>query len=187
MASMYRWICPVPWRTTRVFACCLPVIQDHKIGHLWMILQVPGFRFDHPFPIPSMGLVYLPTWMVDFMVNLPTWMVDCLWVNVGKYTVRPMDSIHGFLEPTNGRSLENSRCGSLISINEKPLKPAFSSCLKQGTFLCFTGRSFCLRKNGTNSYVFHGCFNFLVQQVVFLLTLWKQTNNGTRERNMLVL
>ena len=64
--SMYRWICPVPWRTTRVFACCSPVIQDHKIGHLRMILQVPRFRFDHPFPIPSMGLVYLPTWMVDF-------------------------------------------------------------------------------------------------------------------------
>ena len=34
--------------------------------------------------IPSLGLVYLPTWMVDF-----------LWVNVGKYTVRPMDHMGG--------------------------------------------------------------------------------------------
>ena len=31
------------------------------------------------YPIPSMGLVYLPTFVVEFMVN------------VVKYTVRPMD------------------------------------------------------------------------------------------------
>ena len=35
------------------------------------------------FPIGSMGLVYLPTWMVDFMVN------------VGKYTIHGSSGLEG--------------------------------------------------------------------------------------------
>ena len=39
-------------------------------------------KHDSFYPIPSMGLVYLPTWMVDFYG-----------FHVGKYTVRPMDGM----------------------------------------------------------------------------------------------
>ena len=48
----------------------------------FVVLMLEAFRCLHKFSysIGSMGLVYLPTWMVDFYG-----------INVSKYTVRPID------------------------------------------------------------------------------------------------
>ena len=49
--------------------------KGHDLNHLGMFLQ----NIASLFPIGSMGLVYLPTYLVDFYG-----------FHVGKYTVRPM-------------------------------------------------------------------------------------------------
>ena len=67
------------------------------------------------FPIGSMGLGYLPIWMVDFYG-----------INVGKYTVRPMDPM--------GLVLSKSYP---IIWDGKPL-PGFQSPVRMITFFSFS-------------------------------------------------
>ena len=63
-------------------------LEFEKINNITTIC----WKFLGPgvFPIPSMGLVYLPTWMVHFYG-----------FHVGKYTVRPMDCLGCILRQTN--------------------------------------------------------------------------------------
>ncbi len=53
----------IDWTTARCQVSC-----DHKAQGNWDIVgaALENFNWNMTFPIGSMGLVYLPTWMVDF-------------------------------------------------------------------------------------------------------------------------